>query len=134
MNSAASSDVAWQAAVSSHLPEIKTIVPTWDTIDLSANVGRGIEHAAREGDKAMLRRLVDVVLELDKLSSSDERLIYAVQDILRGPIASPSQRAELTSVLNARTFGQLAGYIDYVASKEVVKEMSSAIGLRKRGA
>ena len=120
--------------MASRFPELGDVLPTWNTIDLSANVGRVLELAARQSDKVMLRRLIDAIMDLRRLSNEDESLVYALQDILRQTVASGALREQLTSVLNARTFGQLAGYIEYLSSKQVVAEMAHAIQLRKREA
>jgi TRAP-type mannitol/chloroaromatic compound transport system substrate-binding protein len=134
MNTAASPAAAWQSAVKEQFPELGALPETWNTIDLAANFSRILEQAARQSDLNMLRRVVNVTLLLDRMSREDETLVYAVQDILRQTIESSKLRAELTSVLNARSFGQLAGYIEYLSSKQVVTEMSGLVGLRKRGA
>jgi hypothetical protein len=82
----------------------------------------------------MLLRLVDAIMDLRRLSTEDESLVYALQDILRCTIAAPALREQFAAVLNQRTFGQLAGYIEYLASKQVAAEMARAIERRRREA
>jgi len=134
MNSPASPSATWQSAASERFPELGQAPEAWSTIDLSATFGRILEKAARQDDKDLLRRVVSFILHIDQLSQEDESLVYAVQDILRPTVVAPKLREKFISVLNARTFGQLAGYIEYLTSKQVITEMSAVIGLRKRGA
>jgi len=134
MKSVAPPPATWQSSVKEQFPELGASPETWSTIDLAANCGRILEQAARQGDKELLRRVVNVTLLLDQLSREDETLVYAVQDVLRQTVRSPKLREQFTSVLNARSFGQLAGYIEYLSSRQVVAEMSNVVGLSKRGA
>ena len=134
MNTRASTPGNWQSAVKEQLPELAAPCEGWNTINLAASCSKFLEQAARQGDHEALRRVLNIILLLERMANEDETLVYAVQDILRRTIESAKLRDQFTSVLNARSFGQLAGYIEYLSSKEVVAEMSGAVGLRKRGA
>jgi hypothetical protein len=134
MTSTASPPPAWLSAVKEQFPELAALPDTWNTIDLATNCSQILAQAARQSDLSVIRRVLHVTLFLDQMTREDETLIYAVQDILRQTIKSPKLRLQLTSVLNARSFSQLSGYIEYLSSKQVVVEMSNTVGLRKRGA
>ncbi|CAG0950259.1 hypothetical protein ANRL4_00029 [Anaerolineae bacterium] len=134
MNAHASTPATWQSAVGEQLPELATPPEGWNTINVAASCSKFLEQASRQANHEALRRALNIILLLERTAGEDETLVYAVQDILRRTIESAKLREQFTSVLNARTFGQLAGYIEYVSSREVVAEMSGVVGLRKRGA
>ena len=101
---------------------------------MSSALGAFLQQAARSGDRAAGRRVLDFVLWLDSESKNNEMFVYQCQDILRGVIASASFRSYFSTLLDQRSFAKVAGYIDYLASKKVLAEMEEAVGLNRHGA
>ena len=96
-------------------------------------LGSLLESSAREANRETAKRVLDVVLWAESQTAREEKFIYFCQDVLRPTATSSSLRPFFVSLLNARTFSQLAGYLEYVTTKEVVLEMANEVH-RKRHA
>jgi hypothetical protein len=123
----------WRNAVLAQFPEFGHAPESWDLIDVAAKLGALLEQSARQGDRDAGARVLKFVLWAEGQSKNDERFVYLCQDILRDTVASPSLRSFFASLLNGRTLSQLAGYIEYATSNQVLAEMGEEVRLKRRG-
>jgi len=124
----------WRRRFLDEFPEFGHEPERWDLIGLSSALATLLERSARLEDRATGKRVLTFVLWLDAESKNNEQFIYLCQDILRGTVTSQSLRSYFVSLLNKRSFGQVAGYIEYLTSKKVLAEIEEVIRVNRRGA
>lgn len=118
---------AWRRELLSQFPEFEHAPESWTLIDAQMELASVLERAARAGDRATGARVLKFVIWA--VSQSDEQFIYFCHTVLRPVVTSASLRSYFVSLLNERTFGRLAPYIEYLAPKAVVKEMAEELRL-----
>ena len=122
---------AWRRELMETFPEFGHAPECWDLIEAEARLGSILEKAARAGDRQVGARVLKLVLWVNRHSNVDERFVYFCQDVLRSTVTTSSLQPYFVSLLNGRTFNQIAGYIEYLTSKEMVRDMAQEIRLRR---
>ena len=84
-------------------------------------------HAAQTGNIGDLDRVLGVLLWADEQIATEERFIYFVQDVLRNTVRTNATREVFASALDQQAFGKMAGYIEYLTSREVVMDMATRV-------
>lgn len=122
---------AWRRELLQRFPEFGHSPESWELVEAEMKLGALLESAARAADREIAQRVLDVVLWAESQTAREEKFIYFCQDVLRKTVKSPSLRPFFVSLLNGRTFAQLAGYMEYLTTKEVVTEIANEVRLKR---
>ena len=123
----------WRHSILEQFPEFGHAPESWELVDAGMELASLLERSAREGDRTVGARVLKFVLWVEGQSKNDERFVHLCQTILRRTLASPSLRSFFASLLNGRTFAQIAGYVEYATSRKVLTEMEEEVRLNRRG-
>lgn len=123
---------AFRRELLEQFPEFGHAPEAWGLIEAAMALSTALEKAARAGDPETGRRVLKFVLWAEAQTAREEQFIYFCQDVLRSTVSTASLRPYFVSLLNGRTFAQLAGYIEYLTSKKEVSEIAQQVGPKRR--